>query len=131
MHQVPDSCKVDLEHNAYRSFQGLTCLMKISTRTEDFIVDTLKNYAHIGPYLRDIFQDPTKQKVMHGAEKGIFWLRRDFRIYVCNMFDIGQALRLLKMERNYLDHMLLYFCGVIANKEYQTADVLGMHFEDG
>lgn len=52
-----------MEHNQYRSFQGLTCLMQISTRTEDFIVDTLKLRIHIGPYLREIFKDPLKKKV--------------------------------------------------------------------
>ncbi|CAI9289671.1 unnamed protein product [Lactuca saligna] len=113
---------VDLEHNQYRSFQGLTCLMQISTRTEDFIVDTLKLRVHIGPYLREIFKDPTKRKVMHGADKDILWLQRDFGIYVCNMFDTGQASRVLKMERNRLDYLLIYFCGVATNKEYQTAD---------
>ncbi|KAF7148916.1 hypothetical protein RHSIM_Rhsim03G0051500 [Rhododendron simsii] len=54
---------VDLEHNHYRSFQGLTCLMQISTRTEDFVVDTLKLRIHIGPYLREVFKDPAKKKV--------------------------------------------------------------------
>nr|GEW69208.1 protein RRP6-like 2 [Tanacetum cinerariifolium] len=55
---------------------------------------------------------------MHGADKGILWLHRDFSIYVCNMFDTRQASRVLKMERNSLEHLLLYFCAVIANKEY-------------
>lgn len=32
---------IDLEHHNQRTFLGLTCLMQISTRTEDFIVDTL------------------------------------------------------------------------------------------
>ncbi|KAH9618573.1 hypothetical protein KSS87_003885 [Heliosperma pusillum] len=82
---------VDLEHNQYRSFQGLTCLMQISTRTEDFVVDTLKLRIHIGPYLREIFKDPTKKKVMHGADRDIAWLQRDFGIYVCNLFDTGQV----------------------------------------
>lgn len=54
---------MDLEHNQYRSFQGLTCLMQISTRTEDYIVDTFKLRVHIGPYLREIFKDPKKRKV--------------------------------------------------------------------
>lgn len=56
--------QVDLEHNQYRSFQGLTCLMQISTRTEDFIVDTLKLRIYIGSYLREIFKDPYKRKVL-------------------------------------------------------------------
>lgn len=30
------------QHHSYRSFLGLTCLMQISTRTEDFIIDALE-----------------------------------------------------------------------------------------
>lgn len=37
--------------------------MQISTRTEDFVVDTLKLRIHVGPYLREVFKDPTKKKV--------------------------------------------------------------------
>ncbi|KAM3690588.1 hypothetical protein ACJW31_09G131000 [Castanea mollissima] len=113
---------VDLEHNQYRSFQGLTCLMQISTRTEDFVVDTLKLRIHIGPYLREVFKDPTKRKVMHGADRDIVWLQRDFGIYICNLFDTGQASKVLKLERNSLEFLLHHFCGVSANKEYQNAD---------
>ncbi|XP_061343308.1 protein RRP6-like 2 isoform X2 [Gastrolobium bilobum] len=113
---------VDLEHNQFRSFQGLTCLMQISTRTEDFVVDTLKLHVHIGPYLREVFKDPTKKKVMHGANRDIVWLQRDFGIYVCNMFDTGQASRVLKLDRYSLQYLLQHFCGVTANKEYQNAD---------
>ena len=32
---------VDLEHHRHRSFSGFVCLMQISTRRDDFIVDTL------------------------------------------------------------------------------------------
>uniref|UniRef100_A0A0D9VPR4 HRDC domain-containing protein n=1 Tax=Leersia perrieri TaxID=77586 RepID=A0A0D9VPR4_9ORYZ len=113
---------VDLEHNQYRSFQGLTCLMQISTRTEDFIVDTLKLRIYIGLYLKEHFKDPTKRKVMHGADRDIMWLQRDFHIYVCNLFDTGQASRVLQMERNSLEHLLRHLCGVTANKEYARED---------
>ncbi|KAL0300277.1 UNVERIFIED_CONTAM: protein RRP6-like 2, partial [Sesamum calycinum] len=78
-----DEFAVDLEHNQYRSFQGLTCLMQISTRTEDFIIDTLRLRVQIGPHLRE---------VLHGADRDIVWLQRDFGIYVCNMFDTGQPM---------------------------------------
>lgn len=113
---------VDLEHNQYRSFQGLTCLMQISTRTEDFVVDTLKLRIHIGPHLREVFKDPAKRKVMHGADRDILWLQRDFGIYICNLFDTHQASKLLNLERNSLEYILLHFCEVTANKEYQNAD---------
>uniref|UniRef100_A0A7N0RIB4 HRDC domain-containing protein n=1 Tax=Kalanchoe fedtschenkoi TaxID=63787 RepID=A0A7N0RIB4_KALFE len=117
-----DEFAVDLEHNQYRSFQGLTCLMQISTRTEDYIVDTLKLRVHVGPYLREVFKDPTKKKVMQGADRDIVWLQRDFGIYICNLFDSGQASRVLKLERNSLEYLLHHFCRVSANKEYQNAD---------
>ncbi|CAA7394758.1 unnamed protein product [Spirodela intermedia] len=120
--RVVNEFAVDLEHNQYRSFQGLTCLMQISTRTEDFVVDTLKLRVHVGPYLREVFKDPSKRKVMHGADRDILWLQRDFGIYVCNLFDTGQASRVLQLERNSLEFLLQYFCGVTANKEYQQAD---------
>lgn len=31
---------------------------------------------------------------MHGADRDIVWLQRDFGIYLCNMFDTGQVLYL-------------------------------------
>lgn len=46
--------------------------MQISTRTEDFVIDTLKLRIHIGPYLREVFKDPTKRKVF----TRIFWVVR-------------------------------------------------------
>ncbi|KAG1333931.1 protein RRP6-like 2 [Cocos nucifera] len=92
------------------------------TLGEDFIIDTLKLRIHVGPYLREIFKDPSKRKVMHGADRDISWLQRDFGIYLCNLFDTGQASRILQLERNSLEHLLRYFCGVNANKEYQNAD---------
>lgn len=117
-----DEFAVDLEHNQYRSFQGLTCLMQISTRTEDFVIDTLKLRIHVGPHMREVFKDPSKRKIMHGADRDIIWLQRDFGIYVCNLFDTGQASRVLQLERNSLEYLLNHFCGVSANKEYQNAD---------
>ncbi|GJM93740.1 hypothetical protein PR202_ga10325 [Eleusine coracana subsp. coracana] len=107
---------VDLEHNQYRSFQGLTCLMQISTRTEDFIVDTLKLRIYIGLYLQEHFKDPTKRKVMHGADRDIMWLQRDFHIYVCNLFDTGQ-LKLVPCRYAREDtHYLLYIYDLMRQK---------------
>ncbi|KAI9093649.1 hypothetical protein K1719_027098 [Acacia pycnantha] len=104
---------VDLEHNHIRSFQGLTCLMQISTRTEDFVIDTLKLRVYIGPFLREVFKDPTKRKVMHGAEG-------DVRLLL--LLSSSQASRVLKLERNSLAYLLHHYCGVTADKHYQTAD---------
>jgi len=39
--------------------------------------------------LRPIFDDPSITKVLHGADKDVEWLQRDFGLYIVNMFDTG------------------------------------------
>lgn len=118
------TCKefaVDLEAHSYRSFQGLTCLMQISSRTRDFLIDTLALRSEIYR-LNEVFTDPEIVKVFHGADFDIQWLQRDFGVYVVNMFDTGQAARELGLGRFSLDFLLQKYCDVHADKKYQLAD---------
>ncbi|XP_069466040.1 exosome complex component 10 isoform X2 [Ambystoma mexicanum] len=112
---------VDLEHHSYRSFLGLTCLMQISTRNEDFIIDTLelRSDLHI---LNESFTDPGVVKVLHGADSDVEWLQKDFGLYLVNMFDTHQAARALNLGRHSLDHLLKLYCDVQSDKRYQLAD---------
>ena len=48
---------VDLEAHSYRSFQGFCCLMQLSTRAADYLVDVLALRSAIGPVLGPIFAD--------------------------------------------------------------------------
>lgn len=80
---------VDLEHHSYRSYQGFTCLMQVSTRDRDFVIDTIKLRGLIGKYLRGIFADLTKIKVLHGSDYDVEWLQKDYGIYIINLFDTG------------------------------------------
>jgi len=112
---------IDLEHHSYRSFQGFVCLMQISTRTEDFIVDTLKLRSELF-VLNEVFTDPTILKVLHGSDHDIGWLQRDFGVYIVNMFDTGQAARVLQEARFSLAYLLQKYCDVHADKQYQLAD---------
>ncbi|XP_010213708.1 PREDICTED: exosome component 10 [Tinamus guttatus] len=118
------NCKefaVDLEHHSYRSFLGLTCLMQISTRTEDFIIDTLELRSAMN-ILNETFTDPAIVKVIHGADSDVEWLQKDFGLYLVNMFDTHQAARLLNLGKHSLDHLLKLYCNVDADKQYQLAD---------
>ncbi|KAK6040046.1 3'-5' exonuclease [Cooperia oncophora] len=112
---------VDLEHHDYRTYLGLTCLMQISTRTGDYIVDPfpLWNEMHI---LNDPFTNPGILKVFHGGEHDIEWLQRDFGIYVVNMFDTGRAMRRLEMQKFSLRYLVQHYCDITLNKKYQLAD---------
>ncbi|XP_063064983.1 exosome component 10 [Engraulis encrasicolus] len=112
---------VDLEHHSYRSFLGITCLMQVSTRDEDFLIDTLELRSEMY-ILNECFTDPNIVKVFHGADSDIEWLQKDFGLYVVNMFDTHQASRALNLGRNSLDHLLKVFCNVDSDKRYQLAD---------
>ncbi|XP_061908212.1 exosome component 10 [Entelurus aequoreus] len=112
---------VDLEHHSYRSFLGITCLMQISTREEDFIIDTLELRSEMY-ILNEAFTNHSVVKVFHGADSDMEWLQRDFGLYVVNMFDTHQASRALNLARHSLDHLLKHFCSVESDKCYQLAD---------
>ena len=80
--------------------------MQVSTRFRDFIVDTLKLSQQVGPYLRPIFANPAKIKVLHGSDYDIEWLQKDFGLYIVNLFDTGQASRILQLKSFSLAFLL-------------------------
>lgn len=86
---------VDLEYHSYRTFAGFVCLMQISTREEDWIVDTLELREELED-LNEVFTDPKIVKVFHGAESDIQWLQQDFNIFVVNLFDTYHASKVLR-----------------------------------
>ncbi|KAJ3037454.1 Exosome component 10 [Rhizophlyctis rosea] len=112
---------VDLEHHDYRSYQGFTCLMQVSTRKEDFIIDTLvlRSHMHV---LNSSFTNPNIVKVFHGAESDIVWLQKDFGLYVVDLFDTYHASHTLEMPHHSLAYLLKFYCNVDANKQYQRSD---------
>lgn len=68
LRQAPEIA-IDLEHNSYRSYAGIVCLMQISTRTQDWIVDTLALRAELATgSLNEVFTDPAVVKVCFTAE---------------------------------------------------------------
>jgi exosome complex exonuclease RRP6 len=44
---------------------------------------------------------------MHGADRDIVWLQRDFGIYICNLFDTGQVSYFDSIAS--LNHLILFF----------------------
>ncbi|KAG5335992.1 hypothetical protein C0989_012393 [Termitomyces sp. Mn162] len=112
---------VDLEHHDYRSYAGFVCLMQISTRDEDYIIDTLALREELVE-LNEIFTEQSIVKVFHGAESDIVWLQQDFNIYVVNLFDTFHASKSLDFPRHGLANLLEMYCDFIPDKRYQLAD---------
>lgn len=80
---------------ACRSFQGFTCLLQISTRTRDFVVDAIALRRPLRAALATPLADASVVKVIHGADSDILWLQKDLGLFVVGLFDTGQAARVL------------------------------------
>ncbi len=134
---------VDLEHNGFRSYNGIVCLMQISTREEDWVVDTLalRQELTVGK-LGGVLVDPSIVKVFHGADSDIIWLQQNFGMFVVGLFDtyhatkvLGERLQGLELKlRKLMDispiefpahglaSLLSLYCDFTADKRYQMAD---------
>ncbi|KAF4724405.1 hypothetical protein FOZ62_029618, partial [Perkinsus olseni] len=115
---------IDLEHHNMQSYRGFTCLIQIATRKKDYIVDVLAPGIMIKMHdFNRITSDPGIVKVLHGADMDVQWLQRDLSAYLCNMFDTGQAARVLELGGGYsLKNLLDFYCGYKADKANQLAD---------
>ncbi|AOA61443.1 Exosome complex exonuclease [Komagataella phaffii CBS 7435] len=116
-----DVIAVDLEHHDLRTYYGLVCLMQISTRNQDYIVDTLKLRFKLQP-LNKVFTDPSIVKVFHGAFMDIIWLQRDLGLYVVSLFDTFHASKLLGFPKHSLAYLLETYAKFKTSKKYQLAD---------
>lgn len=116
-----DEIAVDLEHHDYRSYYGITCLMQISSRTDDWLVDTIALRGDL-QQLNEVFADPSIIKVFHGANMDIIWLQRDLGLYVVSLFDTYHASRALGFPKFSLAYLLETFANFKTSKKYQLAD---------
>ncbi|KAH0609546.1 uncharacterized protein H6S33_013032 [Morchella sextelata] len=112
---------VDLEHHDTRSYIGFTCLIQISSRDQDWIVDTLALRGELQA-LNAVFADGRIVKVLHGAYMDVRWLQRDFGVYVVGLFDTHYAAKALGFPGLGLAYLLKKYVGFDADKQYQLAD---------
>lgn len=112
---------IDLEHHDFRSFYGFVCLMQISDRENDYIVDTLALRDEL-QVLNTVFANPNIVKVLHGAAMDIIWLQRDFGLYIVSLFDTYHAARSLGLKRHGLSYLLEAYSNFQTSKKYQLAD---------
>lgn len=112
---------IDLEHHDYRTYYGITCLMQISTRENDWLVDTIALRDHLW-VLNEIFTNPKVIKVFHGAFMDVIWLQRDLGLYLVSLFDTFHASRLLGFPKHSLAYLLERYAHFKTSKKYQLAD---------
>lgn len=119
--QQASQIAIDVEHHSYRTFMGITCLVQMSTRTKDYIFDTLilREDMHI---LNLVLTDPKVLKILHGGDLDIEWLQRDLSLYIVNMFDTHRAAKALNMARLSLAFLLKHYLDLDVDKSLQLAD---------
>ncbi|KAJ8112312.1 hypothetical protein OPT61_g5295 [Boeremia exigua] len=113
---------IDLEHHDNRSYIGMVSLMQISTRDQDWIVDTLKPWRRKLECLNEVFADPSILKVLHGSFMDVIWLQRDLGLYLVGLFDTFHAARSLGYPGASLAYLLERHVNFKAQKQYQMAD---------
>jgi ribonuclease D len=110
---------VDTESNSLFAYHERVCLVQVSTRKTDYLVDPLVVDVK---GLNDLFSLSKIEKVFHAAEYDIICLRRDYHFTFTNIFDTMIASRLLKKAALGLGACLEEEFGVIVDKRHQRAD---------
>jgi ribonuclease D len=113
---------VDTEADSLYSYFDKVCLLQLSTRTADYIVDPLAFTADAFAPLAPIFADARIEKVFHAAEYDILCMKRDYQFTFAGIFDTMIAARILGWKNYGLGNTLQERFGVTLNKKLQRAD---------
>lgn len=108
---------VDTEADSFFAYREKTCLIQISTATDDYLVDpiAIPDLSPLGP----TFANPAISKVFHAAENDVAALRRDFGIQTRGLFDTMVSARIMGLPHVGLGDLLREHYGVATDKRLQ------------
>ncbi|MBN1678875.1 MAG: ribonuclease D [Anaerolineae bacterium] len=111
---------VDTESNSLYAYYEQVCLVQLSTRSRDYIIDPLAidDMSSLGV----LFADPSREIVFHAAEYDVISLKRDFGYTFGRIFDTMIAARISGWKAVGLGSILAKQFGVQADKKYQRAN---------
>lgn len=115
-----DAIAVDTEANSFFAYRERICLVQISTRDRDYLVDPLAP-LDLRP-LGGVFADPAILKVFHAAENDIILLRQAFDFTFRNLFDTLVAAQVIGVKRYSLQAMLQERFSLDIDKELQRSN---------
>ena len=111
---------IDTESNSLYAYRERVCLIQLSTRTHDYIIDPLR-IADMSP-LGELLTNPKIEKVFHAAEYDLMCLKRDYDFMLVNLFDTMVAARICGVKAVGLNRLLTDYCGVNVDKSHQRDD---------
>lgn len=111
---------VDTESNSLHAYRERVCLIQLSTRSADYIIDPL-TISDLSP-LKPLLASPHIEKVFHAAEYDVMTMKRDFGFVFVNLFDTMLAARILGYKAFGLSNLLETHMGVQVDKSHQRDD---------
>ena len=108
---------LDTESNSFHVYRERVCLLQISTREADYLVDPFAvDVQPLGPALAG------REVVLHGADYDVRCLKRDFGWSFPRLFDTMAAARRLGLSHLGLAALVESHCGVRLAKDHQRSD---------
>ncbi|CAG7727968.1 unnamed protein product, partial [Allacma fusca] len=108
-----------------RSYYGFTCVIAISTRYKDYIVDCF-GLRDLLQKLNIYFTHPGVLKVAHNCRTDIEYLQKDFGIYVVGLYDSSEAEKVIQCSKTRksisLDQLLEEYLTLKFNTRFKKAD---------
>jgi ribonuclease D len=109
---------LDTESNSFHVYRERVCLIQLSTRGADYIVDPLAvDVSPLGALLGD-----GRPTVLHGADYDVRCLRREYGWQLPRLFDTMVAARRLGRTGLGLSDLVLARFGVRLSKAHQRSD---------
>jgi len=111
---------IDTESDSLYRYFHKVCLIQISTRTADYLLDPLRvpDITALG----GVLADASIEKVFHAAENDVLLLKRDFGFSFANIFDTMLAARILGWPRVGLAALLERHFDIHLDKRTQLTD---------
>jgi ribonuclease D len=111
---------VDTESNSLYAYKERVCLIQLSTRQADYIIDPLA-IDDLQP-LAPLLAADHIEKVFHAAEYDVMCLKRDYGFTFRNLFDTMAAARICGLKAVGLGSLLEDFIGIKMDKSHQLDD---------
>jgi ribonuclease D len=108
---------IDTESNSLYAYQEQVCLIQLSTRSHDYIVDPLM-IQDMRP-LGKLTKFKHTEIVFHAAEYDIMCMKRDFGFEFNNLFDTMMAARICGIKLVGLGNLLKHYAGITVDKSHQ------------
>jgi ribonuclease D len=109
---------LDTESNSFHVLRERVCLLQISTRSADYVVDPFAaDPRALGPVLAAV-----PRLVLHGADYDVRCLKREYGFALPNLFDTMAAARRLGRAGLGLSALVEHHFGVRLAKDFQRSD---------